>query len=108
METANGLKERPASERYPKAVKKGEKAPLSPPTALAERLAVELRRTKRDRVIVKQVGSMNFRVNWFVPTDELATGTNAVVQWRIDQSKFLSVTENGKALVIVDKTVSRQ
>ncbi len=106
METANGLKERPASERYPKGHKKGEKASPTP-TALAERLAIELRRTKRDRVIVKQVGSMNFRVNWLVPADDNATGTYAVVQWRIDASKFISVTENGKALVIVDKTVSR-
>lgn len=94
------LVERPASERFKVgAVKKT----AAPSMTIAQRLEAELPKSAGEKVIIKHLSGRHYRANWFGPAPS-DTGNNVVKAWRINQSRFLEVTESGKSLNIKDRT----
>lgn len=93
----NELVERTADQRL--QVKVGEKLDI------IERIQSELPYSKGQHVIVKQVGPLNFRANWF---QELEDDTMIVKATKIVDSRFLHVVQNGNSLIITDLTIRRK
>ena len=68
---------------------------------LAERIALNLPKSKGQRILIRAVGQFNYRANWF----SLDETENAVKTWKIVDSRFFFVEESGKSLIIHDRTI---
>lgn len=75
--------------------------PNGSPASLVDRIRAALPKTPNQRLIVKQVGPVNFRANWLSVNDN----GNTTKTWKFDESRFLHVVDQGNSLVIKDKTV---